>query len=94
MPYESRTSRKTIRLLSAKIVNSRNFSGILEELHYLPTQSLLNCTFGLFVPLLDVLATLSDSEEWAESGQLPMHNLLLKSISKEPVIVVQVNVRS
>ena len=26
--------------------------------------------------------------------KLPMHNLLLKSISKEPVIVVQVNVRS
>ena len=50
--------------------------------------------FGLFVPLLDVSATLSDSEEWAESGQLPMQNLLLKSISKEPVIVVQVNVRS
>ena len=50
--------------------------------------------FGLFVPLLDILAMLSDPEEWAESGQLPMHNLLLKSISKEPVIVVQVNVRS
>ena len=50
--------------------------------------------FGLFMPLLDVLAILSDPEEWAESGQLPMHNLLLKSISKEPVIVVQVNVRS
>ena len=50
--------------------------------------------FGLFVPLLDVLAMLSDPEEWAELGQLPMHNLLLKSISKEPVIVVQVNVRS
>ena len=50
--------------------------------------------FGLFVPLLDILAILSDPEEWAESGQLPMHNLLLKSISKEPVIVVQVNVRS
>ena len=49
---------------------------------------------GLFVPLLDVLAIPSDSEEWAESGQLPMHNLLLKSISEEPVIVVQVNVRS
>ena len=51
-----------------------------------------NCMFGLFVPLLDILATLSDSEEWAKSGQLPMHNL--KSISKEAVIVVQVNVRS
>ena len=50
--------------------------------------------FGLFVPLLDVLAILSDPEEWTESGQLPMHNLLLKSISKETVIVVQVNVRS
>ena len=50
--------------------------------------------FGLLVPLLDVLAILSDPEEWAELGQLPMHNLLLKSISKEPVIVVQVNVRS
>ena len=50
--------------------------------------------FGLFMPLLDVLAILSDPEEWAEPGQLPMHNLLLKSISKEPVIVVQVNVRS
>ena len=50
--------------------------------------------FGLSVPLLDVLAILSDPEEWAGSDQLPMHNLLLKSISKEPVIVVQVNVRS
>ena len=50
--------------------------------------------FGLFVPLLDILAILSDPEEWAESGQLPKHNLLLKSISKEPIIVVQVNVKS
>ena len=50
--------------------------------------------FGLLVPLLDVLAILSDPEKWAESGQLPMHNLLLKSISKELVIVVQVQVRS
>ena len=50
--------------------------------------------FGLFVPLLGVLAILSDPEEWAELGQLPMHNLLLKSISKEPGIVVQVIVRS
>ena len=50
--------------------------------------------FGLFVPLLDVLAMLSDPKEWEELGELPMHNLLLKSISKEPVIVVQVNVRS
>ena len=46
------------------------------------------------MPLLDVLAIISDPEEWAELGQLPMNNLLLKSISKEPVIVVQVNVRS
>ena len=46
------------------------------------------------MPLLDILAILSDPEEWAEWGQLPMHNLLLESISKEPVIVVQVNVRS
>ena len=50
--------------------------------------------FGLFVPLLDVLVILSDPEGWAELGQLPMHNLLLKFISKEPVIIVQVNVRS
>ena len=50
--------------------------------------------FGLLVPLLDVLAILSDPEEWAESGQLSMHNLLLESVSKEPVIVVQVNVWS
>ena len=50
--------------------------------------------FGLFVPLLDILAILSDPEEWAELGQLPMHKLLLNSISKEPLIVVQVNVRS
>ena len=50
--------------------------------------------FGLFVPLLDVLAILSDPEEWAELGQLPIHNLLLKSNSKEPVSIVQVNVRS
>ena len=27
-PYESKTSRKSIRLLSAKLANSRNFSGI------------------------------------------------------------------
>ena len=46
------------------------------------------------MPLLDVLAILSDPEEWAELGHLPMHNLLPKSISKEPVIVVPVNVRS
>ena len=50
--------------------------------------------FGLFVPLLDALAILSDPEEWAELGQLPIHNLLLKSNSKEPVSIVQVNVRS
>ena len=50
--------------------------------------------FGLFVPLLDILAKLSDPEEWAELGQLPIHNLLLKSNSKEPVSIVQVNVRS
>ena len=57
-------------------------------------QDLLNCMFGLFVPLLGVLAILADPEEWAELGQLPMYNLLLKSISKEPVIIVPVNVRS
>ena len=50
--------------------------------------------FGLFVPLLDVMAILSDPEEWAELGQLSIHNLLLKSYSKEPVLIVQVNVRS
>ena len=50
--------------------------------------------FGLFVPLLDVLAILSDPEGLAELGQLPIHNLLLKSNSKEPVLIVQVNVRS
>ena len=54
--------------------------------------------FGLFVPLLDVLAILSDPsgsvDQWAELGQLPIHNLLLKSNSKEPVSIVQVNVRS
>ena len=36
--------------------------------------------FGLFVPLLDVLAVFADPEEWAELSQLPMHNLLLKSV--------------
>ena len=50
--------------------------------------------FGLFVPLLNVLAILSDPKEWAELGQLSIHNLLLKSNSKEPVSIVQVNVRS
>ena len=85
---------KNHQTVKCQIANSRNFSGILEELNWLPTQDLPNCMFGLFVPLLDVLAILSDPEEWAESGQLPMHNLLLKSISKEPVIVVPVNVRS
>ena len=37
-----------------------------------------------------------DHEEWAEPGQLLMHNLLLnclKYTSKEPVVTVQVNVR-
>ena len=42
---------------------------------------------GLSVPLLDVLAVSADPEELVESGQLCMHNLLLKSIA-------QVNVRS
>ena len=69
-------------------------SGNWEELNLLPTQDLPNCVFGLFVPLLDVLAILSDPEEWAELDQLPIHNLLLKSNSKEPVLIVQVNVRS
>ena len=50
--------------------------------------------FGLFVPLLDILTILLDPEELAELGQLPIHNLLLKSNSKEPVSIVQVNVRS
>ena len=50
--------------------------------------------FGLFVPLLDVLVIISDPEEWAELGQHPIHNLLLKSNSMEPVLIVQVNVRS
>ena len=50
--------------------------------------------FGLFVALLDILAILSDPEEWAELSQLPIHNLLLKSNSKELVLIVQVNVRS
>ena len=50
--------------------------------------------FGLFVPLLDILAMLSDPEEWAELDQLPIHNLLLKFNSKEPLSIVPVNVRS
>ena len=50
--------------------------------------------FGLFVPLLDILAILLDPEEWAELDQLPIYNLLLKSNSREPVSIVQVNVRS
>ena len=43
--------------------------------------------FGLSVPLLDILAVFADPEEWVESDQLRIHNLLLKSIA-------QVNVRS
>ena len=35
---------------------------------------------------------LQDPGEWAELVQLTMHNLLLKSIYKEPVVIVQVNV--
>ena len=48
--------------------------------------------FGLFVPLLDVLAVFADPEEWAELGQLPIHNLLLKSIVRswmEFLVVMQ-----
>ena len=37
---------------------------------------------GLVVPLSDVLAVFADPEEWAELSQLPMHNLLLKSVIK------------
>ena len=36
--------------------------------------------FGLFVPLLDILAMFANPEEWIELDQLPIHNLLLKSI--------------
>ena len=36
--------------------------------------------FGLFVLLLDVLAVFADPEGWIELDQLPIHNLLLKSI--------------
>ena len=50
--------------------------------------------FKLLVPLLDVLAVVADPEEWAEPNQLPLHNLLLKSVCKAPVMIVQVNVRS
>ena len=50
--------------------------------------------FGLFVALLDILAILSHPEEWAELGQLPIHNLLFKCNSKEHLLIVQVNVRS
>ena len=45
--------------------------------------------FGLFVQLLDVLAVVADPEEWAEPGQLPMHNLLLKPICKAFLVIVQ-----
>ena len=48
--------------------------------------------FGLFVPLLDVLAVFANPEEWAELGQLPIHNLLLKSIVRswmEFLVVIQ-----
>ena len=36
--------------------------------------------------------TFQDPDELAELVQLPMYNLLVKSISKEPVVIVQVNV--
>ena len=49
-PYESRTSRKNHQTVKCQIANGRNFSGILEELHQLPTQDQLNCIFWLFVP--------------------------------------------
>ena len=49
--------------------------------------------FGPLVLLLDVLAVLADPEDWAEPSQLPMHNLLLKSVCKASVMTVQVNVR-
>ena len=48
----------------------------------LPTQDLQNCMFRLFVPPLDILAVFADPEEWAELSQLPMYNLLLKSVIK------------
>ena len=48
--------------------------------------------FRLLRPLLDVQQTFQDPGEWAELVQLSIHNLLLKSISKEPVVIVQVNV--
>ena len=91
IPYESRTSRKNHQTVKCQIANSRNFSGIFEELHQLPIQDQLNCIFWLFVPLLDVLAILSDPEDWAELVQLPIHNLLLIFVSQKPVKIVQVN---
>ena len=78
MPYESRTSRKTIRLLSTVIANNRNFSGIWRSGAPPHPRICQIACFRLFEPLLDVLATLSDSEEVGELDQLPMHNLLLK----------------
>ena len=50
--------------------------------------------FGLFVPLLDILAVVADPEEWAELSQLPIHNLLLRSVCKAFVVIVQANVQS
>ena len=50
--------------------------------------------FGLFVPILNVLAVFADPEEWVELSQLPIHSLLLKSVCKAFVVTVQVNVRS
>ena len=38
--------------------------------------------FGLFVPLLDVLAVFANPEEWMELDQLAINNLLLKSIGR------------
>ena len=61
--HESRTSRKTTRLLGTIIANSRNFSGNLEEMSCPLTQDLPNCMFWLFVPLLDVLTVSPDPEE-------------------------------
>ena len=86
------------KLLKCHIANNRNFSGISEE----NREELTPYSASVKLHVLSYLGhfemfwqVFQDPEEWTEPGQLLMHNLLLKlykSNSKEPVVIVEVNV--